>query len=180
MWIAGLPAAVCGWKLEAEKHAGDNPPAEPGAGYNLAYTAGRGIIQCIASDASRRSIFAAAVFLCFYGIGGKIGVSILFKSLSKGFVVADAHSGPVFWGRRIGGKNRLVHASGGAMWASPPTEVGRSSLVKRGEARRTRPTVFDRKTSVGRALCGPPRNNHVLLHFKASAAAAQEQRRSYI
>ena len=76
MWIAGLPAAVCGWKLEAEKHAGDNPPAEPGAGYNLAYTAGRGIIQCIASDASRRSIFAAAVFLCFYGIGGKIGVSM--------------------------------------------------------------------------------------------------------
>ena len=98
MWIAGLPAAVCGWKLEAEKHAGDNPPAEPGAGYNLAYTAGRGIIQCIASDASRRSIFAAAVFLCFYGIGGGIGVSILFKSLSKGFVVADAHSGPVFFG----------------------------------------------------------------------------------
>ena len=99
MWIAGLPAAVCGWKLEAEKHAGDNPPAEPGAGYNLAYTAGRGIIQCIASDASRRSIFAAAVFLCFYGIG----VSILFKLLSKGFVVADAHSGPVFLGG-IGGK----------------------------------------------------------------------------
>ena len=28
MWIAGLPAAVCGWKLEAVKHAGDNPPAE--------------------------------------------------------------------------------------------------------------------------------------------------------
>ena len=28
VWIAGLPAAVCGWKLEAEKHAGDNPPAE--------------------------------------------------------------------------------------------------------------------------------------------------------
>ena len=103
MWIAGLPAAVCGWKLEAEKHAGDNPPAEPGAGYNLAYTAGRGIIQCIASDASRRSIFAAAVFLCFYGIGGGIGVSILFKSLSKGFVVADAHSGPVLLGG-IGGK----------------------------------------------------------------------------
>ena len=76
MWIAGLPAAVCGWKLEAEKHAGDNPPAEPGAGYNLAYTAGRGIIQCIASDASRRSIFAAAVFLCFYGIGGGIGWSM--------------------------------------------------------------------------------------------------------
>ena len=104
MWIAGLPAAVCGWKLEAEKHAGDNPPAEPGAGYNLAYTAGRGIIQCIASDASRRSIFAAAVFLCFYGIGGGIGVSILFKSLSKGFVVADAHSGPVFFWGGIGGK----------------------------------------------------------------------------
>ena len=103
MWTAGLPAAVCGWKLEAEKHAGDNPPAEPGAGYNLAYTAGRGIIQCIASDASRRSIFAAAVFLCFYGIGGGIGVSILFKFLSKGFVVADAHSGPVLLGG-IGGK----------------------------------------------------------------------------
>ena len=101
VWIAGLPAAVCGWKLEAEKHAGDNPPAEPGAGYNLAYTAGRGIIQCIASDASRRSIFAAAVFLCFYGIGGGIGVSILFKSLSKGFVVADAHSGPVFFGGEL-------------------------------------------------------------------------------
>jgi len=60
-----------------------------------------GIIQCIASDASRRSIFAAAVFLCFYGIGGGIGVSILFKSLSKGFVVADAHSGPVFFGGEL-------------------------------------------------------------------------------
>ena len=52
------------------------------------------------------------------------------------------------------------------MWASPPTEVGRGSPVKRGGARRTRPTVFDRKTSVGRALCGPPRNNHVLYISK--------------
>ena len=52
------------------------------------------------------------------------------------------------------------------MWASPPTEVGSGSPVKRGGARRTRPTVFNRKTSVGRALCGPPRNNHVLYISK--------------
>ena len=28
MWFAGLPAAFRGWKLEAVKQAGDNPPAE--------------------------------------------------------------------------------------------------------------------------------------------------------
>ena len=45
MWIAGLPAAVRGWKLEAEKHSGSNPPVLEGAGYNEVYTAaaGRGI-----------------------------------------------------------------------------------------------------------------------------------------
>ena len=39
MWFAGLPAAVRGRKLEAVKQAGDDPPAESGAGYNLAHTA---------------------------------------------------------------------------------------------------------------------------------------------
>ena len=45
VWIAGLPAAVRGWKLEAEKHSGSNPPVLEGAGYNEVYTAaaGRGI-----------------------------------------------------------------------------------------------------------------------------------------
>ena len=43
MWFAGLPAAFCGWMLEAIKHAGDNPPALNGAGYNLARTAAAGI-----------------------------------------------------------------------------------------------------------------------------------------
>ena len=28
MWFAGLPTAFCGWKLEAVKQAGDNPPAK--------------------------------------------------------------------------------------------------------------------------------------------------------
>ena len=39
MWFAGLPAAVRGRKLEAVKQAGDDPPAESGAGYYLAHTA---------------------------------------------------------------------------------------------------------------------------------------------
>ena len=45
VWIAGLPAAVRGWKLEAEKHSGSSPPVLEGAGYNEVYTAaaGRGI-----------------------------------------------------------------------------------------------------------------------------------------
>ena len=45
VWIAGLPAAVRGWKLEAVKHTGSNPPVLEGAGYNEVYTAaaGRGI-----------------------------------------------------------------------------------------------------------------------------------------
>ena len=45
VWIAGLPAAVRGWKLEAVKHSGSNPPVLEGAGYNEVYTAaaGRGI-----------------------------------------------------------------------------------------------------------------------------------------
>lgn len=38
MWFAGLPAAFCGWMLEAVKQAGDNPPAENGAGYNSTLT----------------------------------------------------------------------------------------------------------------------------------------------
>jgi len=41
-WFAGLPAAVCGRKLEAMKRIGGNPPADLGAGYNRVYTAGRG------------------------------------------------------------------------------------------------------------------------------------------
>ena len=45
VWLAGLPAAVRGWKLEAVKHSGSNPPVLEGAGYNEVYTAaaGRGI-----------------------------------------------------------------------------------------------------------------------------------------
>ena len=42
MWLAGLPAAVCGWKLEAVKHTGSNPPVLEGAGYNEVYTAAAG------------------------------------------------------------------------------------------------------------------------------------------
>ena len=42
MWIAGLPAAVRGWKLEAVKHSGSNPPVLEGAGYNEVYTAAAG------------------------------------------------------------------------------------------------------------------------------------------
>ena len=41
-WFAGLPAAVCGWKLEAVKRAGGNPPVLLGAGYNEIYTANAG------------------------------------------------------------------------------------------------------------------------------------------
>ena len=44
MWLAGLPAAVCGWKLEAVKHTGSNPPVLEGAGYNEVYTAAAGHI----------------------------------------------------------------------------------------------------------------------------------------
>ena len=42
VWIAGLPAAVRGWNLEAEKHSGSNPPVLEGAGYNEVYTAAAG------------------------------------------------------------------------------------------------------------------------------------------
>ena len=42
VWIAGLPAAVRGWKLEAVKHSGSNPPVLEGAGYNEVYTATAG------------------------------------------------------------------------------------------------------------------------------------------
>ena len=38
-WFAGLPAAVRGWKLEAVKRAGGDPPVLEGAGYNEVYTA---------------------------------------------------------------------------------------------------------------------------------------------
>ena len=33
-WVAGLPAAVRGWKLEVVKRAGGDPPGREGAGYN--------------------------------------------------------------------------------------------------------------------------------------------------
>ena len=48
IWLYGMsdqyvvcrpPGCLRGWKLEAVKQAGDNPPAESGAGYNLAHTA---------------------------------------------------------------------------------------------------------------------------------------------
>ena len=42
VWLAGLPAAVRGWKLEAVKHSGSNPPVLEGAGYNEVYTAAAG------------------------------------------------------------------------------------------------------------------------------------------
>ena len=41
-WLAGLPAAVRGWKLEAVKRSGSNPPVLEGAGYNEVYTAAAG------------------------------------------------------------------------------------------------------------------------------------------
>jgi len=41
-WFAGLPAAVCGWMLEAIKRLGGDPPVRKGAGYNEAYTATAG------------------------------------------------------------------------------------------------------------------------------------------
>lgn len=41
-WFAGLPAAVCGWKLEAVKRTGGDPPVLLGAGYNEIYTANAG------------------------------------------------------------------------------------------------------------------------------------------
>ena len=44
VWIAGLPAACCGWMLEAEKHVGSNPPGQIGAGYNGVYTAFAGFL----------------------------------------------------------------------------------------------------------------------------------------
>ena len=42
MWFAGLPAAFCGWKLEAIKRLGGDPPVRKGAGYNEVYTAAAG------------------------------------------------------------------------------------------------------------------------------------------
>ena len=42
-WFAGLPAAVCGWMLEAVKRTGGDPPVLKGAGYNGVYTASAGV-----------------------------------------------------------------------------------------------------------------------------------------
>ena len=42
LWFAGLPAAFRGWKLEAVKQAGGDPPVRKGAGYNEVYTATAG------------------------------------------------------------------------------------------------------------------------------------------
>ena len=44
LWFAGLPAAFRGWKLEAVKQAGGDPPVRKGAGYNEVYTAAAGHI----------------------------------------------------------------------------------------------------------------------------------------
>ena len=44
MWFAGLPAAVCGWMLEAVKRVGGDPPVRKGAGYNEVYTAAAGFL----------------------------------------------------------------------------------------------------------------------------------------
>ena len=59
VWIAGLPAAVRGWKLEAEKHSGSNPPVLEGAGYNEVYTAaaGRGIDRELPKGGSLFQVF---------------------------------------------------------------------------------------------------------------------------
>ena len=61
MWFAGLPAAFCGWMLEAVKQAGDNPPALDGAGYNLVRTAKRN--KRLSADAPVRFIRAGAFLL---------------------------------------------------------------------------------------------------------------------
>ena len=41
-WFAGLPAAFCGWTLEAIKPDRDDPPVQNGAGFGGAYTAAAG------------------------------------------------------------------------------------------------------------------------------------------
>ena len=41
-WFAGLPAAVCGWTLEAIKPDRGDPPVQNGAGFDGAYTAAAG------------------------------------------------------------------------------------------------------------------------------------------
>ena len=57
MWLAGLPAAVCGWKLEAVKHTGSNPPVLEGAGYNEVYTAAAGQLYTTKRTALQRLMF---------------------------------------------------------------------------------------------------------------------------
>ena len=41
-WFAGLPAAVCGWTLEAIKPDRGDPPVQNRAGFDGAYTAAAG------------------------------------------------------------------------------------------------------------------------------------------
>lgn len=42
VWTAGLPAAFCGWTLEAIKPDRGDPPVQNGAGFDGAYTAAAG------------------------------------------------------------------------------------------------------------------------------------------
>ena len=54
-WFAGLPAAVRGWKLEAVKRAGGDPPVLEGAGYNEVYTALAGYCSVFSAVSARLS-----------------------------------------------------------------------------------------------------------------------------
>jgi len=56
-WFAGLPAAVCGWMLEAIKRLGGDPPVRKGAGYNEAYTAAAGFLYVFQSRVFQDSAF---------------------------------------------------------------------------------------------------------------------------
>ena len=62
VWIAGLPAAVRGWKLEAVKHSGSNPPVLEGAGYNEVYTAAAGQLY------TKKGLLCSPFFSLFSGM----------------------------------------------------------------------------------------------------------------
>ena len=71
MWLAGLPAAVCGWKLEVIKRLGGNPPGREGAGYNGSTRPPRGI-GVLQSSANLLCFFFAPLFRPFSAIAGRI------------------------------------------------------------------------------------------------------------
>ena len=70
----------------------------------------------------------------------------------------------------------IFWSNGGAMWVSPPTEVGRGFPVKCGGAHGPRPTIFGRKNSVGRATQGPPLKEHCVptFHIVSGSGAGAE------